>query len=57
MFHGCVTPTIGSIRGRTAFVVFTEPSPDTIRIISLRKATRREEKQYQKAIQNGLEAG
>ena len=48
---------IGSIRGRTAYVVFTEHSPDTIRIISLRKATRREDKQYQKAIQNGLEAG
>jgi uncharacterized DUF497 family protein len=48
---------IGSIRGRTAYVVFTEPSPDIIRIISLRKATRREDKQYQKAVQNGLEAG
>jgi uncharacterized protein len=48
---------IGSIRGRAVHVVFTEPSPDTIRIISLRKATRREDKQYQKAIQNGLEAG
>ena len=48
---------IGSIRGRTAYPIFTEPSPDTIRIISPGKATRREDKQYQKAIQNRLEAG
>jgi uncharacterized DUF497 family protein len=37
---------IGSIRGRTAYLIFTEPSPDTIRIISPGKATRREDKQY-----------
>ena len=30
--------------------------PDTIRIISLRKADREERKQYEKAIQDGLEA-
>jgi uncharacterized DUF497 family protein len=48
---------IGSIRGRTAYVVFAEPGPDTIRIISLRKASCRERKQYEKAIQNRLEAG
>jgi len=48
---------IGSIRGRTAYVVFTEPGPERIRIISLRKASRRERKQYEKAIQNRLEAG
>jgi len=48
---------IGTIRGRTAVVVFTERGSETIRIISLRKATRRERKQYEKAIQNELEAG
>ena len=47
---------IGSIRGRTAYVVFTEPGPETVRLISLRKASRREGKQYEKAIQDGLEA-
>jgi hypothetical protein len=48
---------IGTIRGRTVHVVFTERGLETIRIISLRKATRRESEQYEKAIQNGLEAG
>jgi uncharacterized DUF497 family protein len=48
---------IGSIRGRTTYVVFTEPGPETIRIVSLRKATHRERKQYEEAIQNRLEAG
>jgi uncharacterized DUF497 family protein len=47
---------IGSIRGRTAAVVFTEPVPDTLRIISLRRAHYEERKEYEKAIQNGLEA-
>lgn len=48
---------IGSIRGRIAHVVFTKPSQETVRIISLRKATSRERKQYEKEIQNRLEAG
>jgi uncharacterized protein len=48
---------IGSIRGRTACVVFTEPGPEIIRIISVRRASRREGKQYEKAIQNRLETG
>ena len=47
----------GTIRGRTACVVFSEPGPDAIRIISLRKASRRESRQYQKAVQDRLEAG
>lgn len=47
---------IGKIRGRSAVVVFTDRGPETIRIISLRKATRRESKQYEKAIENELEA-
>jgi uncharacterized DUF497 family protein len=47
---------VGSIRGRTVHVVFTEPVPETIRIISLRKASRRESEQYEKAVQDRLEA-
>lgn len=47
---------VGSIRGRMVHVVFTEPSPGVIRIISLRKASRGESRQYEKAIQDRLEA-
>jgi uncharacterized DUF497 family protein len=47
---------LGTIRGRTAYIVFTERRPNTIRIISLRKATRRECKEYEKAIKDRLEA-
>jgi uncharacterized protein len=46
---------IGMIQGRLALVAFSEPTPDTIRIISLRKADHEEQKEYEKAIQNGLE--
>jgi uncharacterized DUF497 family protein len=46
---------IGMIRGRVAFVAFAERPPDTIRIISLRKADHEEREQYEKALQNGLE--
>ncbi len=47
---------IGMIRERFAFVAFAEPSPDTIRIISLRKADHEERKEYEKALEDGLEA-
>jgi uncharacterized DUF497 family protein len=47
---------IGMMQGRVAFVVFAAPSNDTIRIISLRKANHEERQEYEKAIQNGLEA-
>jgi len=47
---------IGMIRGRTAAVIFTEPAAATIRIISLRRAHHEEREDYEKAIQNGLEA-
>jgi uncharacterized DUF497 family protein len=47
---------LGAIRGRIAQVVFAELDEDTIRIISLRKATKRESRQYEKAIQDRLEA-
>jgi uncharacterized DUF497 family protein len=48
---------VGCIRDRIVHVVFTEPGPETIRVISLRKASRRESEQYEKAIQDRLEAG
>jgi uncharacterized DUF497 family protein len=47
---------IGAIRGRAVVVVFVERGSQIIRIISLRKASRRELKEYEKAIQDGLEA-
>jgi uncharacterized protein len=46
---------VGVIRGCIAYVVFTEPDPETIRIISLRKATLRERERYEKALQDRLE--
>ena len=48
---------IGMVQGRVAFIAFAEPSPEIVRIISLRKADHEERKEYEKAIQNGLEAG
>jgi uncharacterized DUF497 family protein len=48
---------IGMIQGRVALVAFVaRPPQDTIRIISLRKADHEERKEYEKAIQDGLEA-
>ena len=47
---------IGMIQGRFAFAAFAEPSPDTIRVISLRRADHEERKEYENAIQDGLEA-
>jgi uncharacterized DUF497 family protein len=46
---------IGITNGRVAFVAFTEEPEDTIRIISLRKATHEERKEYEKGLPNGLE--
>jgi uncharacterized protein len=46
---------VGMIQGRVAFVAFVELPDDTIRVISLRKANHEERKEYEKAIQNGLE--
>jgi uncharacterized DUF497 family protein len=43
-------------QGRLAFVAFTQDSSDTIRIISLRKANHEESQEYQRAVQDGLEA-
>ena len=47
---------IGMIQGRVALVAFAERPQETIRIISLRKADHEEREQYEKALQNGLEA-
>ena len=44
-------------KNRMVFVAFVHPSDEVIRIISLRKADYEEEKDYEKAIQDGLEAG
>ena len=47
---------LGMIRERIAHVVFVERGMETVRVISLRKASRRECKEYEKAIQDRLEA-
>jgi uncharacterized DUF497 family protein len=47
---------IGMIQGRVAVVAFAERPQGTIRIISLRKADHEEREQYEKALQDGLEA-
>jgi uncharacterized DUF497 family protein len=46
---------LGFIRGCTVKVVFSEREPDFIRVISLRKATRRESEEFEKAINDRLE--
>lgn len=45
---------IGTIQGIVVVIIFTEPKPDTIRVISLRKAERYERTRYEEAIKNGL---
>jgi uncharacterized protein len=47
---------LGIVGGRVEHVVFAESDLVTIRIISLRKATSRERKQFEKAIDDRLEA-
>jgi hypothetical protein len=47
---------IGVLHGRTVAVIFAERGPDTIRIISLRKADHEERSEYEKTIEDGLEA-
>jgi len=44
----------GFIRGRLMVVAFTEREPDSIRIISARKANKREEAYYQETITDEL---
>jgi uncharacterized protein len=43
---------LGTIGDRVAYLVFAERDPETIRIISLRKASHRECKEYEKALQD-----
>lgn len=45
---------IGLLRGRIIVVVFTERDTETIRLISLRKASRHERINYEQAITDGL---
>ena len=45
---------IGMTKGGVAFVAFTSESNETIRIISLRKATNEERQEYETAIKDGL---
>ena len=47
---------IGITNARLAFVAFAEECEDTVRIISLRKASYEERKEYEKALQDGLES-
>ncbi len=47
---------IGMTSGRIVFVAFIQDSEDTIRVISLRKANDEERKEYEQALQDGLEA-
>jgi uncharacterized protein len=47
---------LGTIGGRIVQVVFCERASETVRIISLRKATSRESKEYAKALKDKLEA-
>ncbi len=48
---------IGNIRGVVVAVVFATVDPDTVRIISLRKASNYERAQYEKAVADELGAG
>jgi uncharacterized DUF497 family protein len=47
---------IGCIHGRVVVAVFTEPKPDVIRFISLRKANQEERQAYEEAIRDELES-
>lgn len=44
----------GFIRGRLIAIAFTEREPDIVRIISARKANRREKTYYQEALADQL---
>ncbi len=43
---------VGFINGRVMVMVFTEPKPDTIRVVSLRKAKKHEQEKFESAIRN-----
>lgn len=44
----------GLLKGRVAAIVFSRRNPDTIRIISLRKANHREQRRYEQAVTDRL---
>ena len=46
---------VGVIHGTTVVAIVAERESETLRVISLRKATRNEQKQYAKEIKNRLE--
>jgi len=41
---------MGFLRNQAVVLVLTEPHPETVRIISLRKATKNEEKRFKETI-------
>lgn len=45
---------IGLLDGRVIVVIFTEPTANTIRVISLRKALSHERKRYEQYLQDRL---
>ena len=45
---------MGLVRGRVVLMVFTHPRPDTIRIISFRRAKRNERIKYEEQVTYGL---
>ncbi len=45
---------IGDFRGRVMVVVFTEPTAEIVRIISVRKALTHERKDYEKTLKDEL---
>jgi len=47
---------LGMVGGRVAVVTFVELPPRNIRIISFRKANHEEQKEYEDAVKDGLEA-
>ncbi len=46
---------IGYLNTIAVVIVFTEPSPEKIRVISIRKAIRYERERFEKAITNRLD--
>lgn len=45
---------LGFVKDRVMVIVYTEPEPDAIRIISLRKATKNERERFEKEIADRL---
>jgi uncharacterized protein len=43
---------VGRINNRLMIAVYTQRSPETIRVISLRKANSREKEQFEKTVKN-----